>query len=77
MARLVEKVVPRVNDRRGDKITGKRKRFASKNLDQRCRKSPKSSEVVPLLYLYGLSARASSGVGAAPRPDGRAVSGQR
>jgi transposase-like protein len=47
--------VPRVNDRRVDEATGERKRFSSKILPPWCRKSPKISEVLPLLYLHGLS----------------------
>ncbi|WP_326742766.1 IS256 family transposase [Streptomyces sp. NBC_01768] len=46
---------PRVNDRRVDEATGERKRFSSKILPPWCRKSPKISEVLPLLYLHGLS----------------------
>ncbi|WSB19192.1 IS256 family transposase [Streptomyces albidoflavus] len=54
-AGLVEVTAPRVNDRRIDKGTGERKRFSSKILPPWCRKSPKLSEVLPLLYLHGLS----------------------
>ncbi|MGW3167900.1 IS256 family transposase [Streptomyces sp. NPDC001142] len=46
---------PRVNDKRVDGETGERKRFSSKILAPWCRKSPKISEVLPLLYLHGLS----------------------
>jgi len=46
---------PRVNDKRGDAATGESKRFSSKFLAPWCRKSPKISEVLPLLYLHGLS----------------------
>lgn len=46
---------PRVNDRRVDEVTGERKRFASAILPAWCRKSPKVAEVLPLLYLHGLS----------------------
>ncbi len=46
---------PRVNDKRVDVETGERKRFSSKILAPWCRKSPKISEVLPLLYLHGLS----------------------
>ena len=46
---------PRVNDKRVDEATGERKRFSSKILAPWCRKSPKVSEVLPLLYLHGLS----------------------
>lgn len=51
----VEVKAPRVNDRRVDETTGERKRFSSKILPPWCRKSPKISEVLPLLYLHGLS----------------------
>jgi transposase-like protein len=51
----VEVKAPRVNDRRVDEATGERKRFSSAILPPWCRKSPKISEVLPLLYLHGLS----------------------
>ncbi|MEU1369136.1 IS256 family transposase [Streptomyces sp. NPDC005803] len=46
---------PCVNDKRVDVETGECKRFSSKILAPWCRKSPKVSEVLPLLYLHGLS----------------------
>jgi putative transposase len=46
---------PRVNDRRIDPQTGQRVRFRSVILPPWCRKSPKVAEVLPLLYLHGLS----------------------
>jgi putative transposase len=46
---------PRVNDRWADATSGERQRFSSKTLPPWCRKSPKISEVLPLLYLHGLS----------------------
>ena len=46
---------PRVNDRRVDPDTGQRARFASAILPAWCRKTPKITEVLPLLYLHGLS----------------------
>jgi putative transposase len=46
---------PRVNDKRVDESTGERKRFSSAILPAWSRKSPKVSEVLPLLYLHGLS----------------------
>ena len=46
---------PRVNDRRVDAETGERQRFASAILPAWARKSPQVSEVLPLLYLHGLS----------------------
>src|SRR5918995_2127116 len=46
---------PRVDDRRVDPVTGQRIRFRSVLLPPWCRKSPKVAEVLPLLYLHGLS----------------------
>jgi putative transposase len=46
---------PRVDDRRVDPVTGERARFRSVILPPWCRKSPKVAEVLPLLYLHGLS----------------------
>jgi len=46
---------PRVADRRVDPASGARMRFRSVILPPWCRKSPKVAEVVPLLYLHGLS----------------------
>ena len=46
---------PRVDDRRVDPVTGERVRFRSVLLPPWCRKSPKVAEVLPLLYLHGLS----------------------
>ena len=46
---------PRVNDRRTDPVTGGRVGFRSVVLPPWCRKSPKVGEVLPLLYLHGLS----------------------
>src|SRR4051794_38596873 len=54
-AGAVEVVAPRVNDKRVDVVTGERRRFASVILPAWCRKSPKITEVLPLLYLHGLS----------------------
>src|SRR4051794_22516520 len=51
----VEVVAPRVNDKRIDEVTGQRRRFSSAILPPWCRKSPKINEVLPLLYLHGLS----------------------
>ncbi|MFF8022056.1 IS256 family transposase [Streptomyces sp. NPDC007896] len=51
----VEVTAPRVNDQRVDVATGERIRFSSKILPPWCRTSPKVSEVLPLLYLHGLS----------------------
>jgi hypothetical protein len=46
---------PRVNDKRTDPVTGERHRFASAILPAWSRKSPRVAEVLPLLYLHGLS----------------------
>jgi putative transposase len=46
---------PRVNDKRVDEQTGKRKRFSSWILPKYARRSPKVTEVLPILYLRGLS----------------------
>ena len=46
---------PRVDDRRVDPVTGERVRFRSVILPPWCRRSPKVAEVLPLLYLHGLS----------------------
>lgn len=46
---------PRVNDKRTDAETGERVRFASAILPAWARKSPQVAEVLPLLYLHGLS----------------------
>jgi putative transposase len=54
-AGAVEVVAPRVNDRRVDPDTGERRRFCSAILPPWCRKTPKVTEVLPLLYLHGLS----------------------
>jgi transposase-like protein len=54
-AGVVEVVAPRVNDRRIDPDTGERAKFTSAILPPWCRKTPKITEVLPLLYLHGLS----------------------
>jgi transposase-like protein len=54
-AGAVEVTAPRVNDRRVDPETGQRARFSSAILPPWCRKTPKITEVLPLLYLHGLS----------------------
>ncbi len=46
---------PRVNDKRLDEASGERQRFASAILPAWARKSPQVAEVLPLLYLHGLS----------------------
>jgi transposase-like protein len=54
-AGAVEVTAPRVNDKRTDPATGERQRFASAILPAWARKTPKITEVLPLLYLHGLS----------------------
>ncbi len=51
----VEVTAPRVNDRRVDDETGERCRFRSSILPPWARKSPKVAEVLPLMYLHGMS----------------------
>ena len=46
---------PRVNDKRVDDESGERKRFSSRILPKYARRSPKVTEVLPILYLHGLS----------------------
>ena len=46
---------PRVNDKRIDEQSGERKRFSSRILPAYARRSPKVTEVLPILYLHGLS----------------------
>ena len=55
-AGAVEVAAPRVNDTRVDEA-GERRRFASAILAPWCRKSPQITEVLPLLYLHGLSSQ--------------------
>ena len=55
-AGAVPVAAPRVNDKRVDE-TGERRRFASAILPAWCRKSPQITEVLPLLYLHGLSSQ--------------------
>ena len=56
-AGAVQVRAPRVNDKRVDEVTGERQRFCSAILPAWCRKSPKVTEVLPLLYLHGLSSK--------------------
>jgi putative transposase len=51
----IEVRAPRVNDRRVDEVTGERHRFRSSILPPWARKSPKVAEVLPLMYLHGMS----------------------
>jgi transposase-like protein len=54
-AGAVEVTAPRVSDKRADPVSGARKRFSSAILPPWARKTPKITEVLPLLYLHGLS----------------------
>ena len=46
---------PRVNDKRVDELTGERQKYSSKILPAYARRSPKVNDVLPVLYLRGLS----------------------
>lgn len=54
-AGAVTVTAPRVNDKRIDADSGERQRFSSAILPAWARKSPQMTEVLPLLYLHGLS----------------------
>jgi putative transposase len=56
-AGAIEVQAPRVNDRRIEGVTGNRRRFQSSILPPYVRRSPKVAEVLPLLYLHGLSTK--------------------
>src|SRR5712692_6987375 len=51
----IEIRAPRVDDGRVDPVTGERVQFKSSIVPPWCRKSPKVTEVLPLLYLHGMS----------------------
>jgi transposase-like protein len=51
----IEIEAPRVNDKRVDEATGERCRFRSSIVPPWARKSPKVAEVLPLMYLHGMS----------------------
>jgi len=55
VAGAVEIQAPRVNDRRVNSETGIKAKFTSSIVPPWCRKSPQVTEVLPLLYLHGLS----------------------
>jgi putative transposase len=55
VAGAVEIRAPRVDDRRRDPATGEKAKFKSSIVPPWCRKSPQVTEVLPLLYLHGLS----------------------
>src|SRR5712691_7174158 len=56
-AGAIDVSAPRVNDRRVEEATGARRRFQSSILPPYARRSPKVAEVLPLLYLHGLSTK--------------------
>jgi len=71
-AGAIEVTVPRVNDKRIDSVSGERMRFSSAILPPWYRKTPKITEVLPLLYLErvvqrGLRARPPSPMATANR----------
>jgi putative transposase len=51
----IEVRAPRIDDRRVDEATGEKMRFRSSILPPWARKSPKVAEVLPLMYLHGMS----------------------
>ena len=51
----IEVEAPRVNDKSVDEQTGERRGFKSVIVPPWCRKSPKVTEVLPLMYLHGMS----------------------
>jgi transposase-like protein len=56
-AGAIEVHAPRVNDKRIDPETGERQRFCSAILPPWARKTPQVEQVLPLLYLHGLSSQ--------------------
>jgi predicted amidohydrolase len=56
-AGAIEVHAPRVNDKRIDPETGERERFSSAILPPWARKTPQVEQVLPLLYLHGLSSQ--------------------
>jgi putative transposase len=54
----IEVRAPRVDDRRVDEASGEKMRFRSAILPPWARKSPKVAEVLPLMYLHGMSSGA-------------------
>jgi putative transposase len=55
VAGAIEVQTPRINDQRTDPGSGERIQFKSVVVPPWCRKSPKVTEVLPLLYLHGMS----------------------
>jgi transposase-like protein len=53
----IEVRAPRVDDRRVDAETGDKMRFRPSILPPWARKSPKVAEVLPMMYLHGMSSR--------------------
>jgi putative transposase len=51
----IEIEAPRVNDKRVDEVSGERCQFRSSIIPPWARKSPKVAEVLPLMYLHGMS----------------------
>jgi putative transposase len=51
----IEVRAPRIDDRRVDSLTGERMHFRSSILPPWARKSPKVTDVLPLMYLHGMS----------------------
>lgn len=51
----IEIEAPRIDDKRVDEVTGERCGLKSVIVPPWCRKSPKVSEVLPLMYLHGMS----------------------
>jgi hypothetical protein len=73
-AGAVEVTAPRVNDKRADPATGQRQRFSSAISPPWARKTPRITEVLPLLYLHDLSTGDFvPALGPVPRVGGRAV----
>ena len=56
-AGAIEVHAPRVNDKRIDSETGERARFLSAILPRWARKTSQIEQVLPLLYLHGLSSQ--------------------
>lgn len=55
VAGAIDIQAPRVNDQRVDPASGERCRFRSSIVPPWCRRSPKVTEVLPLMYLHGMS----------------------
>jgi transposase-like protein len=55
VAGAIEIEAPRIRDRRVDPDSSEKRQFKSSIVPPWCRRSPKVAEVLPLLYLHGLS----------------------